>query len=319
MDKIYTKQQVRNKETIILFVMFLFLVFAYLSGNFPWMKDFYLLIDLFACIFALFIGNLAILRYYTKKSSINFLLLGLGFLSVSLLDGFHILASMNMFSDLIVSSPFQMFPSSMVLSRFFLALVFFLSWIFTQSEKKEQGGKDRIALTGFLIILSTFIIMVASFTKLFEGFESYTFAISMQTISLFIYLITLIGYTRDEGLYYRSFDFWIQFSLVFSILSQIFFLPYLNLEYELMLNLSTLSKLISYVVLLIGFLQSIYEMYKREEEVQRELERKNYLLRMTKEKVEEAYMVLREEKWNISKTGKKKATDKIFKDILKAK
>jgi len=226
---------------------------------------------------------------------------------------------MNMFSDLIVSSPFQMFPSSMVLSRFFLALVFFLSWIFTQSEKKEQGGKDRIALTGFLIILSTFIIMVASFTKLFEGFESYTFAISMQTISLFIYLITLIGYTRDEGLYYRSFDFWIQFSLVFSILSQIFFLPYLNLEYELMLNLSTISKLISYVVLLIGFLQSIYEMYKREEEVQRELERKNYLLKMTKEKVEEAYMVLREEKWNISKTGKKKATDKIFKDILKAK
>ena len=86
-----------------------------------------------------------------------------------------------------------------------------------------------------------------------------------------------------------------------------------------MLNLSTLSKLISYVVLLIGFLQSIYEMYKREEEVQRELERKNYLLKMTKEKVEEAYMVLREEKWNISKTGKKKATDKIFKDILKAK
>lgn len=319
MEKIYTRQQVKNKEAIILFAMFLFLIFAYVSGNFSWMKGFQILVDLFASILALFIGVLAILRYYTKKSSINFLLLGLGFLSVSLLDGFHILSSLNVFSDLLSFNPSEMFPSSMVLSRFFLALVFFLSWVFTQSEKREESGKDRVALTGFLIIVSTFIIVVTSFTKLFESFESYTFAISMQTISLMIYLITLIGYTIDEGMYYKSFDFWIQFSLVFSILSQIFFLPYLNLEYELMINLSTLAKLISYLVLLIGFLQSIYEMYKREEEAQKELERKNYLLKMTKEKVEEAYMVLRDEKWNISKKGKKKSTDKIFKDILKAK
>ena len=167
--------------------------------------------------------------------------------------------------------------------------MFFLSWIFTQSEKREQGGKDRVALTGFLVIVSTFIIMVVSFTKLFEGLSH----IRLQYLCrLFpVYIPNYIDRVqRDEGLYYRNFDFGYYFLLFFQFCLNIF-LPYLNLEYELMLNLSTLSKLISYVVLLIGFLQSIYEMYKREEEVQRELERKNYLLRMTKEKVEEAYMV----------------------------
>lgn len=313
----FTKQQVREKELVILFSIFLFLFFAYISGNFKWIKDFQLVVDLFASTFALFIGLLALVRFYTKKTYINYLLLGLGFVSISLLDGFHVLASLDSFASLLSFTQSEMFPSSMVLSRLFLSIIFFLSWVLMREEDKVRKVKEKIAFGAILVAISLFSAAISLFTNFFLGFESYLFAIVIQTISLLAYLATLIGYTRSEGMYHRNFDFWIIFSLTFSILSQIFFLPYLNIEYELMLNLSTLAKFISYLVLLIGFLYSVYEMYKSEEKVQRELKRKNLLLSMTKRKVEEAYMILREEKWKISKDQKKKATDKIFKDILK--
>lgn len=319
MRKKFTKQQVREKELVILLSVFFFLLFAYISGNFSWMRDFQLLVDLFASVFAMFIGILAIVRYYTKKSYLNYLFLGLGFISVSILDGFHILLSFEDFSDLFALDNAQMFPSSMVLSRVFLSGIFLLSWIFLREEKKLRERKEKAAFLGLLVAISFFTIAITSFTTFFEGFESYQFAISMQTIALMVYLGTLVGYTRNECMYYRNFDFWVVFSLVFSILSQIFFLPYLNIEYELMLNLSTLAKFISYLLLLVGFLYSIYEMFKREEQVQKELERKNFLIKLTKQKIEEAYMVLRDEKWKLSKESKRKKTDKIFKDILKKK
>lgn len=317
MKKRFTKQQVREKELVILFSMFLFLLFAYISGSFKWIKDFQLVIDLFASTFAFFIGILALVRFYTKRTYINYLLLGLGFISVALLDGFNVLSSLDSFANLLSFKSSEMFPSSMVLSRVFLSIIFFLSWILMREEDKIKRIKEKIAFGALLVAVSLFTAAISFFTNFFVGFESYSFAIVMQTVALLVYLATLVGYTRSEGMYHRNFDFWIIFSLTFSILSQIFFLPYLNIEYELMLNLSTLAKFISYLVLLIGFLYSIYEMYKSEEKVQKELKKKNFLLSMTKRKVEEAYMILREEKWKISKEQKKKTTDKIFKDILK--
>lgn len=317
MKKKLTKQGVKERELAILFSIFLFLLFAYLSGNFSWMKDFHRLVELFSSIFALFIGLLALLRFYTKRTYINYLLLGLGFVTVSLLDGFQVLLSFKGFSDFLSFKTSEMFPSYVVLSRVFLSIVFFLSWILMKEESKVRKVKEKVVFAGLLLSVSLFITVISTFTNFFVGFESYIFAISMQTTALMVYLFTLIGYTRSEGIYYRSLDFWIMFSLTFSILAQIFFLPYLNLEYELMLNLSTLAKFLSYTILLIGFLYSIYEMYKSEESAQEELRRNNRLLTLTKSKVEEAYMILREEKWKISKENKKKVTDKIFKDILK--
>ncbi len=317
MQKKITKQEIREKELLILISIFFFLLFAYISGNFAWLKDFQRLIDLFASIFAFFIGILALVRFYTKKTYINYLLLGLGFLTVSLLDGFQILLSFKGFSEFLSIETSEMFPSSIVLSRVFLSLVFFFSWILMKEERKIRGVKEKVAFSSLLVSIAIFVLVISSFTNFFEGFESYIFAIAMQTIALMVYLFTLLGFTQSKGMYYRHFDFWIIFSLTFSILAQIFFLPYLNLEYELMLNLSTLAKFLSYAILLVGFLYSIYEMYKSEERAQNELKRKNMLLSLTKRKVEEAYMILREEKWKISKEQKKKTTDKIFKDILK--
>ena len=315
MEKIYSTMQVRRREISILFSVIAFLIFGYIAGNLKWIQDFQLILDLLAGIFAFFIGTLALVRFYTKKNSINYLLLGLGFLMVGILDVFQILLTLNVYSDLFLSHGSEIFPKTVVLSRVFLALIFFLSWIYTNEEQKEKKLDDKVVLVGILIVFSVFVAILSLFSQIFADFSEYTFAIVIQTIALMVYILTLIGYLRGKGMYYRSFDFWILLSLSFGILSQIFFLPFLNIEYYLMLDLSTLAKFLSYTTLLFGFLYSIYEMYKSEEMAQKELIRKNLILSETKKKVEEAYMILRNEKWALTKQSG--SADKILKDILK--
>lgn len=313
----FTKNEVKKREIFILLSVIVFLAFGYIAGNLRWITDFQLILDLFAGIFAFFIGLLALLRFITKKNSFNFLLLGIGFFTVSLLDVLHILISLDVFSDLFVIKNSDIFPSSIVFSRVFLSFIFFLSWIFAREEHREKNINERFVFLGIFFLFSIFVILVSVFSNIFSGYDEYIFAIVMQIIALGVYILTLVGYIRSKGMYYRNFEFWLVFSLTFAVLSQIFFLPFLNIEYYLMLNLSTLAKFLSYLVLLYGFLYSIYEIYKSEEEVQKELLRKNLVLSETKKKVEEAYLILRKEKWEMSK--EKVAADDILRDILKKK
>ena len=318
MKEKYSKKQVQEKEILILVSVLIFLFLAYISGDFLWFKDFQLLIDMFSGIFAFFIGTLALVRFYTKRNFTNYLLLGLGFLTVGILDIFQIFLSLDSFSDFFSVNSSEVFPTSVVLSRVFLSLIFFLSWILMKEEYRSRVLKEKLAFVGVLVSISVFVSVISIFSNIFKELEGYMFAIVLQTISLMMYLLTLVGYTRSRGMYFRNFDFWIVFALTSSIFSQIFYLPYLNIEYELMINLSALAKFFSYLILLFGFLHGIYEMYESEKKAQLELKRKNKLLTLTKQKVEEAYMVLREEKWELTKSKEKK-TDKIFKDILRNK
>jgi len=313
----FTKEDVRKKEIFLLLGVISFLTFGYVAGSLKWITDFQLIIDLLAGISAFFIGSLALLRFFTKKNSFNFLLLAIGFFTVSVLDILHIMISLDLFSDLFAIRNSEIFPSSVVLSRLFLSLIFFLSWIFAREEHKERNINERFVFLGFFFVFSIFIILLSVSSSIFSGYSEYIFAIIMQTIALGVYVLTLVGYLRSRGMYYSNFEFWLIVSLTFAILSQIFFLPFLNIEYYLMLNLSTLAKFLSYLVLLHGFMYSIYEVYKSEEDAQKELLRKNLTLSETKKKVEEAYLILRDEKWQLSK-GKTSA-DSILKDILKKK
>ncbi len=317
MEKTFSKIEVKKKEIVILFSIIIFLVFGYVAGSLKWIQDFQLILDLLSGIFAFFIGTLALVRFYTKKNSFNYLLLGLGFVTVAVIDVLQILLELNIFTDLFSVRSGQLFPNSIVLSRFFLSLIFFLSWIFMREEHRERKLNERVVLILTTVVFSAFVVIVTFFSKLFASFEEYTFAITMQLISLCIYCLTLFGYLRSRGIYFRNFDFWLIFSITFGILSQIFFLPFLNIEYYLMINLSTFAKFLSYAILLVGFLYSVYEMYKSEEIAQKELLKKNLALSETKKKVEEAYMILRKEKWQLTKENEKNTADQIMKDILK--
>jgi len=298
----------------LLVAVIAFLVFALFIGDIVWIKDFQYFISFISGIVALFIGTLALLRYYTKKTDLNFLFLGGGFVGVGLIEILQTMVEVGDFQNLFTFTEGGSYPLSSVLAKVFLSSLFLISW-FVIRKKKGRGRKKELELMG--VVCFTFVLFVATFViLLLRGVEVDSFIVVLIGLfSLLFYILSLLGYLFKKGWLYDDFNYWIIFTLAFLILSQIFYLPFLNLEYIHMVNLSTWAHFIAYTGMLVGFLNSIYMMYQKEKEIQQELEDKNILLDKTKAKVEEAYLTLREEKWEL--VNKKGGLGSILKEISK--
>ncbi len=294
-----------------------FLGLSYWAGEIVWLKDFQLFVTLISGVFALFVGVLAILRYYTKKTSVNFLFIGIGFLGVGLLDIFQLMLDLGAFQNLFVAPANQMYSLTSVISKAFLSVLMFVSWFVNRNANKISKStkkQERLLMTFvsicFVLFVSVFVLLMI------KGIEVDSLAvIIIGLVSLMFLLLAIVGYLLDRGWMYDNFNYWIIFLLAFLVLSQIFYLPLFNLEYLNMMNLSVWARFFGYLGLLIGFLNSIYEMFQKEISTQKELEEKNKLINDTKAKVEEAYLLLREEKWSLARS--KGSADKILKDIVK--
>jgi hypothetical protein len=303
---------------MMLISLLAFLVLAAFAGEIVWIKDFQYFVVLLSGVFAIFAGLIALLRYYTQKQSLTFLLLGIGFLAVGILDVVQLVIDIGNFRNLFTYTPGEIYPFSSILSRGFLSLVLFSSWIFGKREGTEKELKrDEKKIMLFVLGLFSLFGGVIAYMVFSNVFEDSLWVVIIGIITLLFTLLAFIGYMFNKDWQYDNFDFWLIFSISFLLLSQIFFLPFLNLEYYNMMNLSIWAKFFAYVALLVGFLNSIYELYQKEILIQQELEKKNKLLDETKKKVEEAYLVIRKEKWDLVEGKKKEKTKKRSKGSKK--
>ena len=85
------------------------------------------LMEVVATLLALFVGIVALVRFYTRQNN-TFLFIGTGFLGTALLDGYHAIVTSTAFAEYFPSVPSHLIPWSWVASRFFLSLMLFLGW-----------------------------------------------------------------------------------------------------------------------------------------------------------------------------------------------
>ncbi|MBU1119933.1 hypothetical protein KKA50_01930 [Patescibacteria group bacterium] len=293
-----------------------FLGLAYWAGDIVWFKDFQPFITLISGIFALFIGVIALLRYYTKQSSLNFLFIGIGFLGIGLLDIFQVVLDLGGIGNLFTIVSTQVYPVTSVLSKTFLSVVMFISWLVSRKEGKNSKGRKKNETLLMGLVAGSFVLFIGVFIFLMmTGVVVDSLAvIIVGLVSLMFLILSLLGYLLNRGWVTDDFNYWIIFLISFLILSQIFYLPFFNLEYSNMMNLSVWARFFAYIGLLIGFLNSIYVMFQKEVSTQKELAKKNKQLDETKAKIEEAYLMLREEKWSLARS--KGSVDKILKDVM---
>ena len=307
-----------HKKVLLIFITVLaFLIFAYLAGEISWMKDILQFIQLISSIFAIFIGVLALLRFYTKKSKLSFFVLGIGFLFVGCLDILQLLISLNGFKDLLVEySPSEVFPLSMVLSKFFLSVIFFLSYLVRKDYENPDEKKEKRWSIVILLIFGAVIAAFILFTNVLSMHQDYLPAIVGGILSIVMLVLSIFGYWKANVWKYDSFEYWTMFSMIFLLISSIFFLPFLNLEYKLLSLFSVFAQFFSYILILVGFLVSIYEMYSRELEFLEELKEKNRAILKAKNSVEDAYLLLRNEKWEIARGKGKSKMEGVLKDVI---
>jgi len=294
MKKAFPSKHIKEQFLLLLIANASFLLFAVFVGELKWFTDFRDFVLLISGIFAIFSGIISMLRYSAQKDSLQYFILGLGLVGVGVLDIISLLMTIENFGALF-SSGDSIYSLRMILSKCLLSFLLFFSCFLEMGDNPEKRKKFRRMGSFIFIVL---IVCFAIYSEMNNGFTEEYMSIAFSVFSLILLGISLVGYIWKKNWKYEDIDFWIIFSISFLMLSQIFYIPILNLETVHAVNLSVLAQFFGYIAMLFGFLDSTRELYVREIEEQKELE-------YTKKKVEEAYLALREEKLHLADEQKK--------------
>jgi hypothetical protein len=109
--------------------------------HFSWhgRAELHTLLETIATVLALVTGTMALVRYYTRKSS-TFLVLGSGFLGTALLDFFHAVLTSSFLAGRTHSTLLALIPWSGATSHTFLSLLMCASLLTWKTETEQPTG-----------------------------------------------------------------------------------------------------------------------------------------------------------------------------------
>lgn len=303
------------RRIIIYTLLFVVLIFGYLiSAYMIWQgsTELHTLMELVATLLALFVGILALLRFYTRKDD-TFLFLGTGFLGAALLDGYHTLVTSSFFVQFFPSPPPTLIPWSEVASRIFLSVLMFVSWwgwkrqqkrggIGKISEKKIYSVVSILTLASFLFIALAPYFVLFAFIPLPRAFSpNMIFGRPIEFVAAFFFLLALIGYAR-KGYWKRDhFEHWVILSIIFGFISQALYAPFSHDLFDTMYNTAHILKQASYICVLIGLFISMFFLFRQAEESSKILAAQNVALKKAKRATERALKTVEKEKQNVSR------------------
>ncbi len=231
-------------------------------------KQLHTIMELLATILAAFVGILALVRFYTRKSNI-FLFVGTGFLGTAFLDGYHTMVTSAFFDTYFPSPPPSLIPWSWNASRIFLSILLFLSW-WTWRKEERVGEAGRISERGIYAVVT--MLALASF--LFFAFvplprayyPELFFGRPEEFIAAFFFLLALVGYLKKGHWKRDAFEHWIVLSLIVGLMGQAMFMSLSFQLFDTMFDTAHLLKKVSYIFVLTGLLISVFQMFRQADE-----------------------------------------------------
>ena len=272
----------RRKITVALVVGGVLLVGSVVLRAVPWQATSteHTITEVAATLLALFVGVIAVVRFYSKKGN-TYLFVGTGFLGTALLDGYHAVATYAPFSSAFPSLPPSLVPWSWIASRMFLSILFFLGWWACRREKmKGEAGQisERVvySIAGVLLIASfLFFAFVplprAYYPELFIGRPE-------ELVPGLFFLLALVGFLRTELWKTDPFIYCLVLSIIFGFAAQVAYMTFSHQLFDVFFNVAHLLKNTSYIFVLIGLLISMYHLFRQADESVQEIRATNEAL-----------------------------------------
>jgi len=253
--------------------------------------------EVIATMLSLFVGCLALIRFYTKKSN-TFLFIGAGFLGTAFLDGYHGIVTSEVFGAMFPSPPSALVPWSWVASRLFLSILMTCSYI---AWKYEDQSKKQIVIPEKFVYATVTILTLMSFALFAFSplprayYPELLFGRPEEFVPAAFFFIALLGYLKKGHWKYDSFEHWIVLSLIIGFLSQAIFMPFSFGLFDFQFDTAHLLKKTSYICVLIGLLLSMVHLFRSAELNKTELVSSN---KETKKALEEAKAARKEAEKN---------------------
>lgn len=266
---------------VSLFALLFALLFVARALSWVSPKWVHTLMESAAAIIAITVGVLALQRYYSAKSS-TLLLIGAGFLGTGLLDAFHAVVTAEGLEGLLPSAHGSVIPWSWLASRVSLSAVLAWSWIAWKREQRtgtrEPVSERRVYLNVSVWTLTCFAVF--AFVRLPSGYFPLEFLRRPgELLPGALFLFALVGYLGKGNWRRYPFEGWLVPALIVSVATQTLFMPFSAQLHDVWFDVAHMLKILSYELVLIGFVISVYGLFKKVEEGADEIARANTALR----------------------------------------
>src|SRR5580704_2539963 len=125
----------------------------YSLGQLSWIgnAEMHTILETIATVLAFVAGTMALVRYYSQKTS-SYLILGSGFLGAGFLDGFHAVVTTEFCAACSASSLTALILLTGALSRLFLSVLMCASLFITRSGIHNQREERKRERTAYLLV-----------------------------------------------------------------------------------------------------------------------------------------------------------------------
>ena len=184
------------------------------------------LMEVLAVALALFVGLLALIRFYSRGGR-NFLVLGAGFVGVGFLDGYHALVTSIWFDQFFPSDISSLAIWSWSASRFLLSIVMVSCFMVIRHERAKSVDK---ILTPKMVYGLTIAATLSSFlffalVPLPSGYvENLYFNRPGELVPAGLFFIALIGYLKLGKWKFEPFEHWLIIAIIVNLVAQVVFI-----------------------------------------------------------------------------------------------
>lgn len=234
----------------------------------------HLLLESTAALLALFIGTLALLRYYARPNP-TLLLIGAGFLGTAVLDVYHVaIAAIHLPGA--PDDPTAVVAWSWLAGRVFLSLLLVWSWTVWRRETRLGAEAARLPdARVYLEVGALTLVTIALF-----GLVRLPPAVAPQAlvprpaelVPGALFAVALVGYLRKGNWRSWPFEVWLVPALLVSSASQVLFMALSRHPLDTSAVVAHGLKIAGYGFVLVGLIASIRGIY-------RQLERSALLIR----------------------------------------
>lgn len=247
-------------------VVLLLVLGRLLAGRSNWVgsANLHTLMEFMAASLALFVGALALVRFYTKRNLVYFFI-GTGFIGAGLFDAFHALTTAAAF-DLMSHKFFTVEVWQWNPSPTFLSLIMAGSWIIWQRNKELQTRtRQYFLVVGFIAVVSLIAFTIIPQPPIDSSM--YLPGRVTAIVNTAFFLVALVGYLHKGEWQQDTFENWLVFALIVNVMGQGLFMFFARMPFDGLFDTAVLLKQVGYLFVLIGLLSSMYTTFKEVEQV----------------------------------------------------
>jgi PAS domain S-box-containing protein len=265
-------------------LVYAFLGIVLLLGSLPLHRstwhgnaELHTLLETISTLLAIITGAMALVRYYTEKSSM-YLLLGNGFLGAALLDGYHAAVTSTFLAGSSPSALSALTKWSGAPSRVYLSLLLCASLVVWKRESRRPTAviirEGYVYL--FVGIWTVVVFLFFAFVPLpLATYPNWFITHPVDLVQSLFFAVATVGYLWKGSWRTDDFEAWLVASLVVETVGHLAYLSSFHQLFDSLYMSGHVLKILQYVLVFVGLFISMHTIFKREAESAKHLSEAN--------------------------------------------